>query len=90
LRVMPFTRESMGINAGIVKDADGKPLTLPLSWAHAHALVTAANALPGLVEAVREHPKDSECYCADYIACKAPCGYCKLQAALKAAGEGGV
>lgn len=35
-----------------------------------------------LVEALRQLVKDGECYCADNVAAKGPCGYCEASAVL--------
>lgn len=35
-----------------------------------------------LVEVVKELVADGECYCADWVATKGPCGHCRAKAAL--------
>lgn len=42
-------------------------------------------AAPDLLEALQTLLADGECYCADYVACKAPCGHCVARAALSKA-----
>jgi len=46
--------------------------------------MAVAEALPEVIEALKEMMTDSECYCldADEMAGKPPCAYCQLRAAL--------
>lgn len=50
-------------------------------------LTEILNSHTALIEATREFMADSECYCADNVATKGPCGYCKLRTALEKVGK---
>lgn len=45
-------------------------------------------AAPELLEALEELVTDGECYCADYVANKKPCGFCQARAAIAKAKGG--
>lgn len=53
--------------------------------ANAQYIVTCCNSHQALVEALQTLIRDGECYCADYVADKSPCGHCQARSALSAA-----
>ena len=83
--------EANCVASGCISSESGEPRHIADCYRSseiARQIVREHNAFPALVEALQELMEDTfECYCADGVAVKGACGYCKAQAALALAKE---
>lgn len=54
----------------------------------AKEIVRRYNSQPALLEAAKAVLAEGECYCADNVAVRGPCGYCLIKAAIQLAEKG--